>query len=194
MIVGLTGYKGSGKSEVARHLTARHGFTRKPFAYHLKAMLSALGVPTSILDGDDDVKSRPLDVLGGHTARHAMQTLGTEWGRTHLGHDFWVQRWAETVPLFPRVVADDVRFDNEAAAVRSRGGIIVLVENPRLAINIDKHASESTVRDPDYYIFNDGTVDDLRRKVDDMLAEMRGDKYADEDAEGVDALRLAQAV
>lgn len=198
MIIGLTGYKGSGKSEVARHLATRHRYTRKPFAYHLKAMLSALGVPAEVLDGNDEMKSKPLDVLGGHTARHAMQTLGTEWGRAHLGSDFWVMRWLDSVPLYPYIVADDVRFENEAAAVRMHGGVVVLVENPRLAVSSDKHVSENIIRDPDYCIVNSGTIEDLWRKVDDMLAELSGDKYPDEDAEGlitgVDALRTARAI
>lgn len=73
MLIGLTGFKGSGKSVVARHLTLRHQYIRRPFAYHLKAMMSALGVPAEILDGSNFDKATPLTVLGEHTARETRR-------------------------------------------------------------------------------------------------------------------------
>ena len=56
-----------------------------------------------------------------------MQTLGTEWGRA-LSPNLWIETWAASLAGLDRVVADDVRFENEAAAVRALGGVVLRVE------------------------------------------------------------------
>lgn len=192
MLIGLTGYKGVGKSVVARHLVESHRYVRRPFAYHLKAMMSALGVPPDVLDGDDAAKSAPLDVLCGATARHAMQTLGTEWGRKHLGEDFWVKRWMSGVKDYAFVVVDDVRFPNEVDAVRSLGGKVIRVCRESCELG-DGHASENPgVLGADFQVWNDGTPEDLCRTIDDLLFPdaREFEKYADEDAEMTGARAL----
>lgn len=168
LIVGLVGFKGVGKSAVAKHLCAEHGFTRRPFAFHLKAMAGALGIPTDILDGDDAMKSRPLDILGGKTTRYALQTLGTEWGRNFMGQDFWTNRWRSGLPACPRVVADDVRFPNEAEVILSLGGLIVRIEREGCAG--DGHASENPdAIHADVSISNNGSMEQLRKSVDELV-------------------------
>lgn len=169
LIIGLVGKAGSGKSTAARILSAEMGFSRRPMAYGLKAMLGALGVPSTILDGDIKLKSMPLPVLGGMTFRYAAQTLGTEWGRNYMGQDFWVNTWKASNPAGVDVVADDVRFANEAAALRDLGGIIVRIRRTGAGEvgAAAQHASE-TEQDAilhDYEIDNSGTVDDLRRTL-----------------------------
>jgi hypothetical protein len=132
-LLGLCGAIGAGKTTAARSLVARHGFFRVPFAAPLKAMLLALGLPAAALEGA--AKEAPHPFLAGRTPRQAMQWLGTEWGRDLIGPDFWVAAWrARLTPLAPGgVVADDVRFANEAAAIRALGGLIVEITRPGLA-------------------------------------------------------------
>ena len=36
---------------------------------------------------DGDLKEAPTPLFEGRTPRHAMQTLGTEWGRDRIGRD-----------------------------------------------------------------------------------------------------------
>lgn len=133
IIVGVTGYKGSGKSEVARILVNRHGFTRMRFAERLKLACKAMGASHAEVDGG--LKEAPSAMLGGKTWRWAMQSLGTEWGRKLLCDDFWVRQWKDAVAkLDPKavygVVVDDVRFPNEVDAVHELGGVVWRVDRP----------------------------------------------------------------
>ena len=150
VILGLTGLAGAGKSTAAAHLVAHHGFVRRPFAALLKGMLrsllSAQGVPAAEVERmiDGDAKEVPTRYLGGATPRRAMQTLGTEWGRA-LALDLWVEMWAASIVGLDRVVADDVRFENEAAAIRALGGSVVLICRPGLVRLAGGHVSEAGV-------------------------------------------------
>jgi hypothetical protein len=128
-LIGLTGPAGCGKSTIAQTLSFSAWVVRHRFAGPLKAMLRTLGLTEAQVDGNE--KELSCALLGGRTPRYAMQTLGTEWGRGLLDDDLWLRATllqidatlAET--RSPIVVIDDVRFDNEAAAIRTRGGIVI---------------------------------------------------------------------
>ncbi len=120
------------------------------------------------------VAEGPFAVEGGGrvalrmTVGRLLQVLGTECFRNMVDPDVWVdaffRRWdAEGRP--PVVIAD-TRFPNETAAIRARGGAVVLVRR-RLAARADgrdtRHASERALddEDPDVAIDNDGAIADL---------------------------------
>jgi hypothetical protein len=170
MIIALTGYAGSGKSTAAKILVERHGFTLVKFAGPLKQMLRCLGLGDREIEGD--LKEEPHIVLGYKTPRYAMQTLGTEWGRDLIGVDLWANvamesTWA-VLDQGGRVVIDDCRFLNEAAAVRTEGGIIVEVMRPGVGPQ-SGHASENQIPDPDRLLVNGGTVEDLALRVAQLV-------------------------
>jgi hypothetical protein len=106
----------------------------------------------------------------GVSARHMMQTLGTEWGRACIHPDFWVMiARAETQRIMVyggSVVIDDVRFPNEAAMIRNLGGELWRIERPGIAYSGD-HSSEGGLEGitPDRVIVNDGTIDQLKEKI-----------------------------
>lgn len=132
-IIGVCGYKGSGKSEVAKYLIEKHNFVRFPFAAPLKQMLITLGLTQEDVDGAD--KEKPSKLLGGKTPRWAMQTLGTEWGRKLIDHDLWARAWdhnrQQPVPFDIRkrdIVVDDLRFYNEAKILVDAGAILWKVD------------------------------------------------------------------
>jgi hypothetical protein len=143
----------SGKSTLASALW-RHGFQTLKFASPLKRMTAALlreaghAEPEieAMLDGA--LKSAPIPLLGNRTPRHLMQTLGTEWGRTHITPTIWVDLLlarasalrASDVP----VVIDDMRFPNEAAAIRAAGGLLIRINRPT-ATRPNGHASEGAL-------------------------------------------------
>jgi hypothetical protein len=114
-VIGLCGYKGCGKSTLAKFL----GFPTIAFAAPIKRGLEAMGVPPQYLH-DPELKEAPLELLGGLTVRHAMTTLGTQWGQEHMGEDFWVNLWHNAVSQVPTqvVLCDDVRFPKEVQAIR----------------------------------------------------------------------------
>lgn len=172
--IGLCGPEGAGKSTVAKMIRdSGPGAEIVPFAAPLKRMIAALGVPHESIYGDKAAKELPLAVLGGATARHAMQTLGTEWGRRHMGDSFWLNAWIHAVYSSKArlVVADDVRFYNEAQAILDLGGeIICVVRSVDDYERRPKHASEDFAALPaTHRIVNDGTPQQLRDKLNACL-------------------------
>ncbi len=168
-VVAFTGQAGSGKSTATRYLIERHGYTLVKFAGPLKDMMRAIGLSEAQIEGS--LKEKPCNLLAGKTPRHAMQTLGTEWGRNCIGDGFWINLWRErVVDIFAqagRVVVDDCRFPNEAHAVRKLGGDIYrLVGRGGIAGN---HESERGCGDEDLVIANDNTPEELFGKVDEAL-------------------------
>lgn len=145
LLVGFCGPEGAGKSTAAHIVSELTGGTILPFAAPLKAMIAALGVPHGCIYGTQAEKEMPLAMLGGKTARHAMQTLGTEWGRQCMGADFWRDAWlAKADTMGDVVIADDVRFPNEAEAILSRGGCVFkLLGSPNDMQRVARHASEA---------------------------------------------------
>ena len=106
----------------------------------------------------------------GVSARHMMQTLGTEWGRACIHPDFWVmiaRAKAERILADGRsVVIDDVRFTNEAAMIRDLDGELWRIERPGVIYSGD-HSSEGGLEGitPDRVIVNDGSIDQLKEKI-----------------------------
>lgn len=151
VVIGLAGRKGSGKSAVASLLVKELGAVRSSFGDPLKFMLKTLGLTDAQLWGD--LKEVPdLVLLNGKTPRHAMQTLGTQWGRHHISPNLWAMAWKKKAQIEkPTItVLDDVRFDNEVAVIRSLGGIVLGLErDPPSPVTIAReklhlvHASEN---------------------------------------------------
>jgi hypothetical protein len=166
-VIALSGAAGSGKSTISDFLSVHFGYGRSKFAGPLKDMCRALGMTDAMIEGS--LKEAPVDWLGGKTPRHAMQTLGTEWGRKCMGDDFWVDMWERRVT--GHVIVDDCRFANEAARVRRMGGrVIRLVGRGGLS---GGHESERFDFIADAVVENTGTILDLKTKVLRVIEEWR---------------------
>lgn len=167
-VVALSGLAGSGKSTLADYLIERHGYVRVKFAGPLKAMARAVGLTDDHIEGA--LKELPCQLLQGKTPRFFMQQLGTQFGRDIIGEDFWTGLWLNTANDVlndgGRVITDDCRFDNEADAVRAIGGVVVELKG-RGGI-AGAHASEQGC-DADLVLRNDGSVQDLQRRADELL-------------------------
>jgi energy-coupling factor transporter ATP-binding protein EcfA2 len=160
-LLGITGRAGSGKSTAADILVGI-GWKRVKMAGPLKDMLRSIGLTDRHIEGD--LKEVPCDLLCGQTPRHAMITLGTEWGREIIGGGLWVglarQRIIQAMSEGYNVVVDDVRFENEADVIRDLGGMVLEVRRSG-SISID-HKSEGGVV-ADMIHDNNGDMSDLRR-------------------------------
>lgn len=142
MLIGFTGPEGAGKSTAAKLVAEARGLPIHPFAAPLKRMIEALGVAPRHMYGTPYDKAESLAIFGGRSAREAMQTLGTEWGRAQFGPDFWVRSWLATLPA-GGAVADDCRFASEVDAIRSRGGVVIqIVRSLDDVSRVPRHASE----------------------------------------------------
>jgi hypothetical protein len=167
MIVGFTGPIGCGKSYAAAYLVSR-GFVLHKMAAPLKSMLRTVGLTDDHIEGR--LKEVPCDLLMGVTPRRAMQTLGAEWGRDLIHPDLWVHLWQNSRPL-THTVCDDVRYPNEARAIRNLDGVVVQIDRPGV-VAAGGHSSETFdgVR-ADLTIVNDGT-DAFRGRLDNLLAQI----------------------
>lgn len=182
MIIGLIGYKGSGKSFVAKRLVDRHGFTCLPMAKLLKDMLRALGLNENQISGSE--KETPCDLLGGKTPRWAMQSLGTEWGRRMIHDEIWVRAWQHNRPPGD-VVCDDIRFPNELTRLTPMGAHFIRIKRPGhdptyrqhfYQVWLPKaHASESYVSSlpTNYTIINNSTMEAVERGIDHIVGELK---------------------
>lgn len=180
MIIGLTGYKRSGKTTVAT-LLAERGWQVESFAAPIRrAVADLLGMTQTQLD---DSKSDPVAWLDGLTPRALMQTLGTEWGRARHP-DLWVRALLGRISVaeLPAGVAlqwviHDVRFVNEAEFIRGLGGVVVRVDRPALR-SYDPHDSEIPLprRLVDYELPNHGDATALAFELDALLARIGADR------------------
>lgn len=159
-LVGFTGLKGSGK-DTAGECFVRHGYVKMSFAEPLKAMLKTLltfrgytdpEVVHRILEGDR--KEMTSSAFMGKSPRHAMQTLGTEYGRNCIHEDLWIDTFKRRVQGSEApIVVTDVRFPNEVEAIKSLGGVVFRVNRPLLdgRTYSDLHPSETQIGELDVY-------------------------------------------
>lgn len=170
IIIGIAGKARAGKSTFADALNRVWGGTAhyRPFAGPLKAMLEVIGVDVS-----DDAKNAPVPFLAGPTPRIMMQTLGTDWGRS-IDPDLWVKVWRHSLPKTGLVLVPDVRFENEAAAIRAAGGLVCHVRREITAdmAAVPAHRSEAGIRvDICDWVVDNTSIAALERVAEQILVK-----------------------
>lgn len=182
MIIGINGYAGSGKDAFAKIMREYdERWEIKKFAGKLKSIASELtGIPANMFE-DHSFKNTEMPEWG-MTVREFLQKLGTEAIRDSLHKDSWVNALmseyldrdenvytanvVRKLRTRSRWIITDVRFPNEAEAIKSKKGMVVRIDRPGV-VPINNHYSEIGLDgwDFDYYIANDGDLNDLRQKV-----------------------------
>jgi hypothetical protein len=101
--------------------------------------------------------------------RVLLQRFGSDVGREMFGEDFWVDQAFKGLGD-ESVVFTDVRFPNEAEAIRGRGGVVWNVVRPGVGV-ANGHVSESALGGFvfDATVVNDGSLQDLEGKVLECL-------------------------
>jgi hypothetical protein len=138
MILGVTGFIGSGKDTVADYLCTFHGFKRLSFAASLKDAVSAVfGWDRELLEGTTKTSREWREVkdewwsnrLGIEiTPRYILQQWGTEVCRNGFHSDIWVASVENKLRnTKDNIVITDCRFINEVAAIKNAGGITMRV-------------------------------------------------------------------
>jgi len=173
-IVGLHGQAGSGKSTVARQLVKYYGAVPLGFADYFK-------IPAVVSKG-----LNPAEVFGplpkSHGTRRLLQLTGTELGRELHGPNVRVDHllthlYRREQMGVSRVVVDDVRFPNEADAIRHAGGQVWRVTGRGgLTGTTGEHASEIPLADAlvDVTMQNQGSLDDLEQLTRSLAATQLG--------------------
>lgn len=178
-VLGLSGWARSGKDSVAEFLEREFGYTKMSFAKPMKdaliilnPMIDVYEVRTGLADavkklGWDFLKSSSTEI------RPLLQRLGTEVGREMFGEDFWVDYALNSIPDGAKVVFADVRYPNEAEAIRKLGGQVWRVERDGYGPAND-HASEHALNkyNFDQRIYNDKDLESLWEKVGVLCREL----------------------
>lgn len=184
MIIGFTGLKGSGKDTAGAYLVEKYGFTRISFADKLKQSAAAcFGINPGAWDHLKNKTNAFVEVkiyidplpteVASITVREFLQRYGTEAHRDIFGPDFWVKEalnfdWSEGDYVFT-----DVRFPNEAEAIKERRGYVIQVT--RKGSVKDTHASEIDLPSAliDGKIANNGTKEKMYVLLDTLVERLR---------------------
>lgn len=179
MLIGFAGYAQTGKDTCAEHLCSQYEFQNYKFATSLKEMVGNID-PYVFYDGwpSDHLRySQAVSEYGYEVAkrnypevRNLLKNFGMEM-RNQFGDDIWVELLFNNIESFENnVVISDVRFLNEANAIKKYGGVVVRVNRPGVGPDSD-HPSETEMDkiEYDYVIDNDGSIVELELKIDHIL-------------------------
>lgn len=163
--IGLAGYARSGKDTVGDYLATMYGYTKVAFANPIREALLRLN-PTIEVDGYLIQLKAAVETFGWEQLkkmsaglRPLMQRFGTEVGRDMFGPDFWVNLAIDSIPDGSKIVFTDVRFPNEANAVKVIGGQVWRIDRPGISA-ANAHISERALdgHDFDHRLSNEGTL------------------------------------
>jgi hypothetical protein len=177
-IIGLTGYAQSGKDTFASILVEKYGYSRIAFADKIRDFLYGINPmvacsPTGYLQdlvnlvGWDKAKQEPQ-------VRRLLQDLGIS-ARDLISEDIWVTAALSSVSKDQRVVITDVRFENEAAIIKSMGGQLWRVKRSGVG-PVNDHVSESEMDGykVDQIFVNNGTLEDLENLISIRMDSAHG--------------------
>jgi hypothetical protein len=189
VIVAFTGNKQVGKDTSADHLVRRYNFNKASFAGKLKMACALIfDLDLNMLDGTDEQKNElthlrwdsfvedlnfPKEGRADEeylSHREVLQVVGTQVFREKY-LNIWVDTTVNSFQEGKHYVISDLRFDNEAKAIREAGGIVVKVERPGFSGNGGVHISEQGVSGEhiDYVLHNSGDLKDVLSQVDEIM-------------------------
>lgn len=130
-------------------------YKNKKYSEKLKYMVCFLiGCTRSDLEDREFKETELGEEWNGLTPRKLMQLLGTEAGRQIIHPNIWVNAlfadyksgyveqgvgWIETEDDYPNWIITDVRFPNEAQAIKDRGGIMIRVNRNKQCGSCENH-------------------------------------------------------
>ncbi len=174
-MIGICGRAGSGKSFLAQELRdLEPKVVKVSFAAQLRHEIETqLGVEPGATKLWDKPTSPAL--------RFILQQYGTNYRRAQ-DPDYWVKKGMAVANMYDQegrlVVFHDVRFPNEAYAIKNAGGLIVRVathvhlRKERLGELPPDHASETALDDFEFDFYLEGRQSDEHSKtVRDILTE-----------------------
>lgn len=176
ILIGLHGLARTGKDTAANYLAAHYALIAYAFASPLKlAVQQMFNLTADQLNGA--LKETLLPAIG-KSPRELMQLLGTEWGRHLVHNDLWLllarQNMDNMLELqdgyLPGFVISDVRFENEAAWIRTQGGTVLHLLRPDAAA-VNPHISEAgvAIHDNDFVIRNDADLQHLYAQLNHLM-------------------------
>lgn len=147
MLLGISGFGGSGKDTTADYLASRYGFVRVSFAEKLREFCYEINPKVMTPTGTRRLRQY-VDEVGYVRAkwdslefRELMQAVG-HGARVIFGDEFWIkQALTEDVLRNENVVITDVRYQNEAETISNLGGYIIRVQRDKVG-PVNNHITE----------------------------------------------------
>ena len=174
LIIILSGKARAGKDTTANFIKEIYK-DKKVLNLQYSSYIKEYAKKISNWDGSEETKPREL-----------LQKLGTDIIRNKLGSDFFVEKLIQDIKVysffFDVITISDARFKIEIDIPKSifENVKAIRIERPNfdngLTEEQKKHPTEIDLDDYnnyDYKIINDGSLDELREKVKDMLEEVQ---------------------
>ena len=173
MRIALSGLKRAGKDTVGSYLIQNYSCKRYAFADEVKRLAREV-FPDEFVQND-----KPVDLL---------QWLGNTMRQRNP--DVWINKLSTMIQLtkdtIPNLVVTDVRYPNEVQALKKLGFTIVKVQVPvevsierskateinfteELLLHESEQLAQSNEQYYDYVIDNTGTLEELYKKVDEVV-------------------------
>lgn len=180
-IIGISGLKRNGKDTIANYLCDNYGYQRIAFADPLKEVARVM-----FEFNDEQLYGSEKEVVDEYwqlTPRQALNFVGIDLIKNNMdkldpkfGKNFWIHCAKRKVDEILKenpdavIVFSDVRYPDECELIRKLNGFIIRVERP-CYLTVDSHESESHVMNlkVDAIIQNDGSIDDLHKRVSELL-------------------------
>lgn len=180
MIIGISGKAESGKDTAAKMLEILYAnpkisfedFSNKKynkfadiqtvhFADSLKETAQVLFGIGEWETNTQEGKKKTINWIG-KTVRELLQGVG-QGLRNAIDPDLWVKiLFANTSEFFTNFIIADVRYPNEVNAIKEREGLLVRIDrNGAGAGNHDSETALDIYTDWDYYIENNGSLEEL---------------------------------
>lgn len=193
MLIGLTGKAGSGKDQSFKYIkewadAKQCHVKRDAFADRLKWSAARIFFPMiereAAVDWCNMLKSdlgnsmgNRVGVIDDHgsivtvSGRQFLQRYGTEAHRDIFGLDFWIKAVMDEYDPSEITVVTDVRFANEAHAIRGERGTIWEIRRPGQEIAESDHASEQDLPSEliDCVVVNEGTLEHLQDMINSLM-------------------------
>jgi hypothetical protein len=181
MLIGITGKMGSGKTTTANYLVNSWKFQEYVIAEPIKQIAKIFGFTHSQLYGTQNQKLE-IHPQWGISGREFLQKVGTDMFRDLLptvipdmkiNDSVWCDIFRIKHDKSRHTVVSDVRFLNEARAIKDLGGIIIKIITDRVTYN-NFHISELEQDGIpyDYIIVNNSDVKSLHRSIDMILQKL----------------------
>jgi hypothetical protein len=185
-LLACAGQLRQGKDVTADYLAKRLGWGRGSFASNVKRIFcETFGVDLDFIEKWKTVSEPPPGFK--IPVRQALQFIGD--GFRSIKDEIWIEMLLRID--HKSLIISDVRYKNELLAVRERGGKNILIYRPGF-INNDPNDSESQIREfveyflkegiegrvncstgdfglVDFFLVNDGSLDQLYSKIDDLI-------------------------
>jgi hypothetical protein len=188
MIIAICGMKRCGKDTVANRLsTILTTYKHTKIAAPLKDMCGQL-FDWSSQQMEDDTKDN-VDPRWGISPRKALQFVGTEVMQYKMqellpdvGRNFWISKLLNSASTTTQnMIISDMRFVHEDEMIKanteSYRSLIIKVTRPCVPSTVlCDHSSEQEweLIKEDVLIVNDGSIDELNAKVDDVITKHLG--------------------